>query len=111
MEVDAQTNTASREVKPFAESEKQDRLDRYQKDLGEAQREIEEEQHKPLGLYDDMLNLLTWIETPEERLHKNQLAKITIDEIGSQKAPLNATPPGIVGGLANRMLLALAKAK
>ena len=113
MERDVQTNSDSREAQTLSEDEKQSRLDRYRKDLDDARREVEDEKQKPLGLYDDMLNLLTWIETPEERLHKNQLAKITIDDIGSgsQKPTLDTTPPGIVGGIAQRVLLALAKAK
>ena len=113
MERDVQTQEAYSEAQSLSEDEKQSRLDRYRKDLDDAQRTVEEEKHKPLGLYDDMINLLCWIETPEERLHRIQLAKVTINEIGtgSQKAPLSLNPLGIVRGLAERVLLALAKAK
>ena len=106
MELDVQTSSAFREEQTLGEDEKQRRLDRYRNDLADAHRELHEEQHKPLGLFDDMLNLLCWIETPEERLHKNRLAKITIEEVGSREAPAPK-----VRGLAKRVLLALAKAK
>ena len=85
----------------------------YQKELERARRELDEEKHKPLGLFDDMLNLLCWIETPEERLHKNRLASVTLGEVGrkSQGAFAAAPASGMMSGLAQRMLLALAKAK
>ena len=122
MDRDVQTSSAFREAQTLGEDPKQGRLTRYRKDLDDAQRELEEEKHKPLGLFDDMLNLFCWIETPEERLHKNRLAEITIREVGRGSQETSApkvesnnawsvTPRGIVSGLANRMLLALAKAK
>lgn len=89
------------------------RADLYRRELETAHQELDEEKHKPLGFFDDLLNLLCWIETPEERLHKNRLASITLGEVGrsSQGAFAAAQAPGRVGGLARRMVLALAKAK
>ncbi|MDB6120593.1 MAG: hypothetical protein JWO08_4374 [Verrucomicrobiaceae bacterium] len=86
------------------------RLGHYQKELEEAKRELEEEKHKPLGLFDDMLNLLCWIETPEERLHKNHLGKVTIEDVtGGEASP--GKPPKMVSKFGKRLLLAIAKAK
>lgn len=105
MERDMKTDSSPHVASPLRTDPDQSRLDQYRQDLEEAQRELEEEKHKPLGLFDDMLNLLCWIETPEERLHKNQLAKITVNEVGGGSQETSGP------NLAKRVLLALAKAK
>ncbi len=89
------------------------RADLYQRELQRAHQELDEERHKPLGFFDDLLNLLCWIETPEERLHKNRLASVTLGEVGrrSQRAFEAAPTAGWAGRLAQRMVLALARAK
>ena len=79
------------------------RVELYQRELERAHRELDEEKHKPLGFFDDLLNLLCWIETPEERLHKNRLASVTLGEIGRGGQGASS--------LAKRVVLALAKAK
>ncbi len=84
---------------PLPEDPNQRRLERYRRDLERAEQELEEEKHKPLGLYDDLVNLLCFIETPEERLHKNRQALAEI-----------AIPPTVVGSLAKRVASAIAGA-
>jgi len=41
-------------------------------ELERAKSELDAERHKPLGFMDDIKNLFGWIETPEERLHRNR---------------------------------------
>lgn len=122
MESDMQTDSAPQGGLNVREDPGQSRLDRYQRALEGAHRELEEEKHKPLGFFDDILNLLCWIETPEERLHKNHLAKVTMNELGLSKVDSGATadtwnvfsavkPPRMVRSLAKRVAFAYARSK
>ncbi len=112
---DLQTGSPLHEDPLLGEDSNQSRLDRYQRDLERAQRELQEEKHKPLGLYDDIVNLFCFIETPEERLHKNRLAlsKVTVSQLSgsSQESPGSTTPTfSVVGRLAKRAASVIAEA-